>query len=240
MTAVCATHHDDSNFSIYSGIAKLAPSDNTYQTLTTSEMIDQNNMSSTQSPRDSFFSDPNAHHTKPIRPPRSNASRLQTPAAQKDAPKSAVLTVEALTDLSPADNDEVATYKNTRIKDFLHRLPDPEDPSNSPPDTDLDILEAEYENHYNNYDAKDDSVPSTPTTRVPNKPIKTKPHTRHHYEETVLPSSPTQRLSSAKPHAKPKPQPYHTPLLPQDMHLWYRFQTMQSCLLYTSPSPRDS
>ena len=226
MTAVCATHHDDSNFSIYSGIAKLAPSDNTYQTLTTSEMIDQNNMSSTQSPRDSFFSDPNAHHTKPIRPPRSNASRLQTPAAQKDAPKSAVLTVEALTDLSPADNDEVATYKNTRIKDFLHRLPDPEDPSNSPPDTDLDILEAEHQNHYDDdNDDEEASVPS-PTPKVPNKPRKVRPHTRHHCEDNTLPSSPTARLSNARPQARP--QPHHTPLAPRDMHLWYRFQTMQS------------
>ena len=189
-------------------------------------MIDQYKMSSTQSPRDSFMSDPNAHRTKPIRPPRSKASRSQASCSQKHAPSPATLTAEALTNLSPTNNDEAVTYKNTRIKDFLHRLPDPEDPSNSHPDTDLDILEAEYENHYNNYDAKDDSVPSTPTTRVPSKPRKTKPHTRHHCEDDTLPSSPTARLSNARPHANP--QPHHTPLAPQDMHLWYRFQTMRS------------
>ncbi|KAH0288189.1 hypothetical protein M436DRAFT_82763 [Aureobasidium namibiae CBS 147.97] len=187
-------------------------------------------MSSTQSPRDSFFSNPTAHYTEPIRPPRSNASR-----SQKEKSNPATLTAEALTKLSSSDKNEAATYQSTRIKDFLHRLPDPEDPSNSPPDTDLDILEAEFQNRYY-CNAKKDSTPSTPTSppigkssRVPDKPTKAKPQT-HDCEDDALPSSPTARLSSARPRAIP--QPHHIPLLSQDMHLYHRFQTMQSEEVY--------
>jgi len=176
-------------------------------------------MSSTQSPRDSFFSYPNAHHTEPIRPPRSNASR-----SQKEKSNPAILTAEALTKLSSTDKHEAAAYNIARINGFLHRLTDPEDPSNSPPDTDLDILEAEHQNHYDDDDDERASVPS-PTPKVPNKPRKVRPHTRHHCEDDTLLSSPTERLSTV---TTANPHPHHTPLLPHDMHLWYRFQTMQS------------
>lgn len=180
-------------------------------------MIDQYNTSSTQSPRDSFLSDTNAYHAKPIPSPRSYASCLRTAPSQSDAPKPATLTAEALADLSSADKNEAATYKIIRIKDFLHRLPDPEDPSNSPPDTDLDILEAEFEERCHHY--KTEFTSSTPTARFsrdPDPPLKAKPQTR--------------RLSTTIPQTSP--QPYHTPLCPQDMHLYHRFQLMQSAEPY--------
>jgi hypothetical protein len=150
-------------------------------------MTDQSNTLSAQSLQDSLLSDPNAHYTKPLRPPRSNASR-----SQKDAPKPTALTAEALAKLPPKDSNQAAVYKFTRIKKFLHRLPDPEDLCN--------IFAHPY-----------------PDTR-------TEEPQPYHYETDSLPSSPTQRLSKAKPKAKPH---HHIPLASSDMHLWQRFQKMQ-------------
>jgi hypothetical protein len=96
-------------------------------------MADQDKTSSTQSLQDSFLSDPNAHHTKPIQPPRSNASRSQAGRSQKQTFKHATLTAEALAALSPKDKNQTAVAKHTRIKEFLYRLPDPEDTCNEPP-----------------------------------------------------------------------------------------------------------
>lgn len=195
-------------------------------------MIDRYDNSSTKSPHDSLLGDPNVHHTEPLRPPRSNAPRLRISSSQKEAPIPATLTAEALARLPSTDKNEAAAYKIARVKDFLHRLPDPEDPSNSPPDTDLDILEAEYRNHYydddddDDNDAREASIPSTPTLKGPNTPRKTKPQPRHYTGEDTFRCSPTCRpstVSSAIPSRR-----HHTPLFPQDMHLWYRFQNMQA------------
>jgi hypothetical protein len=96
-------------------------------------MTNQDQTSSTLSLQDSFLSDPNAHHTKPIQPPRSNASRSQTSRSQKEKSKPATLTAEVLATLSPKDKNETAVSKHTRVKEFLHRLPDPKDACNEGP-----------------------------------------------------------------------------------------------------------
>jgi hypothetical protein len=96
-------------------------------------MTNQHNASSSQSLQDSFISDPNAHYTKPIQPPRSNASRSHAGRLQTETPKPATLTAEALATLSPKDKNQAAVSKHNRVKEFLHRLLDPEDSSNAPP-----------------------------------------------------------------------------------------------------------
>jgi hypothetical protein len=96
-------------------------------------MTNQDKISSTQSLQDSFVSNPNAHHTKPIQPPRSKGSRSQTARLPKETPKPATLTAEALATLSPKDKNETAASKYTRAKEFLHRLPDPKDACNEGP-----------------------------------------------------------------------------------------------------------
>jgi hypothetical protein len=96
-------------------------------------MTNQDKISSTQSLQDSFVSDPNAHHTKPIQPPRSKASRTQAGRSQKQTLEPTTLTAEALATLSPKDKNEAAVSKYTRVKEFLHRLPDPEDACNEGP-----------------------------------------------------------------------------------------------------------
>lgn len=190
-------------------------------------MIDQINTSSTPSPKDSFLSNSKVYHTKPIRPPRSNASR-----SQRDAPTPATLTAEALANLPSTDKNEAAAHI---IKEFLHRLPDPENPSNSPPYTDLDILEAEFHHHHYCDDdddaAKEGSIASTPTPKAPNTPRKVKPEIRHYNEADILPYSPTRRLSTTIPSTQP-PQSHRLLLSTRDMHLYHRFQVMLSSEKY--------
>jgi hypothetical protein len=99
-----------------------------------------------------------------------------------------------LAKLSPPNSNQAAVYKFIRIKEFIHRLPDPKDLCNVSSHPYPDIWASESQTH--------------------------------HSEDDSTPSSPTQRLSKAKPTTKTKTH-HHTPLSPSDMHLWHRFQKMQ-------------
>lgn len=88
-------------------------------------MDSQHNTSTTQSLKDSFLSDTTAYHSKPIRPPRSQASR-----SQKTVPEPTPLSPEALSKLKPKDEDQATLYTHARIVHFLRGLPDvPTDPT---------------------------------------------------------------------------------------------------------------
>ncbi|KAG9566984.1 hypothetical protein KCU71_g2977, partial [Aureobasidium melanogenum] len=107
-------------------------------------MTSQHHTSITLSLQDSFLSNINAYHSKPIRPPTSQASR-----SQKATPKSSTLTPEALSTLKPMDGDQAAFNTHSRIMDFLHKLPDiPGDPAETLPAPDFEDPEREPQVHY--------------------------------------------------------------------------------------------
>ncbi|KAH0354372.1 hypothetical protein KCU81_g1392, partial [Aureobasidium melanogenum] len=108
-------------------------------------MATQHNTSTTQSLRDSFLTNTNAYHSKPIHPPTSQASR-----SQKTTTEPRTLTPEALSTLKPMDEDQAALYTHSRIIHFLHNLPDPPtDPTGEIlPTPDFKYAESEPQVHY--------------------------------------------------------------------------------------------
>jgi hypothetical protein len=85
------------------------------------------------------------------------------------------LTAENLAKLSPKDENEAAVYKHTRIIEWIHRLPDPEDACNDPVYPYLDTQATESQpQHYV------DKLPTCPTSNIAKAEKEGKAQT-HHY-----------------------------------------------------------
>ncbi|KAH0371592.1 hypothetical protein KCU65_g1781, partial [Aureobasidium melanogenum] len=108
-------------------------------------MSNEHRTVTTQSLKDSFLTNTNAYHSKPIRPPTSHASR-----SQKPTPPSSTLTSEALSTLQPMDENQAAFHTHSRIIHFLHNLPDPPtDPTGAPlPSKNFEPAESKSQIHY--------------------------------------------------------------------------------------------
>jgi hypothetical protein len=85
------------------------------------------------------------------------------------------LTAENLAKLSPKDENEAAVYKHTRIIEWIHRLPDPEDACNEPVYPYLDTQATESQpQHYA------DKLPTCPTSNISKAEKEGKAQTHYH------------------------------------------------------------
>ncbi|THV94905.1 hypothetical protein D6D19_05015 [Aureobasidium pullulans] len=86
----------------------------------------RNQTSSPASREDSFHSNPDAHHSKPIRPPRSNASKSRLCDEESDS--SSTFISGASNAIASQDKATAATTLD-RISKYLEHLPHAQDPS---------------------------------------------------------------------------------------------------------------